>query len=443
MKDHPNRHEPYRIQVETITPVSVGNGQILSPYTDFVLDEDQSQVHLLDKEAISGAILDVGKPEVMNAYIDGIYGSFNNNRSEFDLKKFLEGHPVSLLPDDYTAQKIPFHGPTRRKKQEIKCIVKDNERPYIPGSTIKGAIKGALLYDWLKFEKSGKEAFKALMDQVHETYERCKGPITSIEQIARKQFVSRDDRFRIRDLKKQIDRSGGKKLKSHIDKHISALLTQSHDFFPNDFSHLKPADSALLERKEVIFLQTNRLHYSKGVVTIPVNLEAIPAKSTTYFDLSIIPQFYQDAFHYLNEAHPIESLFTRLNKFHKDNIDMELELLDLHPWYDRARGIDRDIFRDYTNYLERLYTVIDNTSSKEAYLCLGFGKSFFYNSIGMLINDWDDTGSLAERRNSTFSKYAQLMFLGNDGQKHFPLTRTVTHDRQPMGWVKLSENRNR
>jgi len=42
------------------------------------------------------------------------------------------------------------------------------------------------------------------------------------------------------------------------------------------------------------------------------------------------------------------------------------------------------------------------------------------------------------QRKTPFTKYCQLFFLGRDGQKNFPLTRTTTFDGMPLGWVKLS-----
>ena len=76
----------------------------------------------------------------------------------------------------------------------------------------------------------------------------------------------------------------------------------------------------------------------------------------------------------------------------------------------------------------------------EAYLCLGFGKSFFYNSIGMLVYDWDETEeALYDENLSLFQKYCKLFAIGRDGQKLFPATRSVTTPRgMAMGWVKLT-----
>jgi len=379
-----------------------------------------------------------GDKELMQNYIDGIYNSFDNNRANFKLQDFIETTPGIEMDDfDYAAQSIPYVGLRKNDRREIKCIIKDNGHPYIPGSTLKGAIKGALLYDFMKFAPAGISSLDRLMKKLLKVFRQCERELSDLERIAGKRSVSWDDKKTIRDIKKQIGQNGGEDLARQFDQAIEELMTKDFKYLPKDFAHLKPSDTSLFPIDDLMLQLTKRLHYMKGQVAIPANLEAIKPKAAQRFKLTIIPQFYKTELAYLNEEQPIEGLFKRINKFSQDNVSVELDLLDDYPWADRVRGQDRETFLNYQDFLNEMYNRIEATLPHEAYMAIGFGKSFYYNSIGILVNDWDRDMELGERDLSAFRKYCKLFFLGKDGQKNFPLTRTVTNGGVPMGWVKM------
>ena len=432
---------PFNIQVETISPVSIGNGEILSPYSDFVFDKDAARIHILDKELLTLQTVEKDKTEgtsLMQEYIDGIYDSFDNNRATFNLSSFIEKESkLNTAAESLASYSIPYNGLHPKDRREIKCTTKDGQRPYIPGSTIKGAIKGAMLYDW--FYNEEKETFNKLMLQTVATYKKCQREIDGINQIARKDYVNRDDKMEIRRLKREMANKGGRALAKKFNDTINSLLTKNHFLFSKEFAHLRPTDSSLLTEKDLLFQSVYRMHYVKGTVTIPANLEAIQPRKIMNFKLSIQRDFQHLSLQYLNRDQPIENIMDALNKFHKHNVDLELTLLENNPWYDRARPGERTVFLKYRDFLESLYDKMEKVLPNEAYLCLGFGKSFFYNSIGMLVYDWDSSNAgLSEEERSSFMQYCQLFFLGRDGQKNFPLTRTVTNDGKAMGWVKFT-----
>ena len=119
---------------------------------------------------------------------------------------------------------------------------------------------------------------------------------------------------------------------------------------------------------------------------------------------------------------------------------MEIDLLNQYVGFDRARGRDLSTFRNYLRFLEQMEKRIDNAEENEAYLCVGFGKSYFYNSVGILINDWDLDKEIDDDDLPVFRKFCKLFFLGKDGQKDFPYTRTVTNDGKGMGWIKVTSS---
>jgi len=363
----------------------------------------------------------------------------NNNRSEFDLKDFIEnqaaiGNDVS----EYAQRSIPFYGLNRNDRREVKCAVKDNGRPYIPGSSLKGAIKGALLYDW--FSSDGETMLNQLMHKTLKTFRNCEKELRQIAYLAGKRNVSREDKQQIRRFKREVKQRGGTQLEKDFDKVFAGLLTNDPKRYPRDFSHLKISDSTLFSMDALQLQLTKRLHYVKGLVTIPANLETIRAKAAASFKIAINPQFTHPNLQYLNGEKPLENLLDIINTFHKDNIDLELDMLDNYPWEDRARNRERAVFEKYIAFLEDLYDKMENAQPNEAYLCLGFGKSFFYNSIGMLVRDWAaKQEDLSENDQQIFRQYCELFFLGREGQKRFPLTRTVASNGVGMGWMKITQ----
>lgn len=446
----------YQIQLETLTPVSIGNGETLSPYTDFVFDEeDRDYIYLVDKQAIAQAIVDKDKAEgtqLMTAYVNGIRSAFDNNRSNFDLQQFMLDK-VGLEAEDYSSQRVAHDGLNPRDRREVKCMLKDNAQPYISGSSLKGAIKAAVLYDW--FSNEGEEESNQLMVGVMETYEACRNELKDFDDLARQRNLNWEGKKRLFRIKRAIQDKrqgqrevGTRQLERRFDNTFNRLLTNEYRLcdFPRDFSLLKVGDSALLDAKKTRLQLTKRLHYNKGIVTIPANLESIAPKSKTNFRLGIEARFSHKDLQYMNEVAaektPLLHLFEKINKFHLDNIDTELELLDTYNWYKEARPKEYAVFERYQNFLDDLYGKVEkayeNPKKGVAYLCLGFGKSFFYNSIGMLARDWEmpeDKGY--DERLTPFQKYCKLFFLGRDGQRDFPMTRTVTRKGLPMGWMRL------
>ncbi len=437
--------QKFEIKIETITPVSVTNGDTLSPYTDFVYDEQLEKVHIIDKQKIASAILladKVNDSNLMDEYIQLIQNSFQNNRSEFDLKKFLERHDkLNLNAEDYSAISLIPNGIQLKDRQEIKCIVKDARGAFIPGSSLKGAIKMTLLYGWFKNVKQGKKAFQQIIREIKNTFEKCRRDIEYLDGLAQKKRSSYDDRRKIKDIKRNLKKGHIRNMNRNIQRQIDNFLANKSRYFPMDFNLLKVDDSNTFSTQSNTFQLTQRIHYNKGCTLMPIPVEAIAVDASSSGRIKIHKEGWRhDDLSYLNNEKSIIALFKRINNFHRDNVGLELDILDETPWRKRANGKDRQVFDNYYKFLEDQFHRIKNVLPHEAYLCVGFGKSFYYNSIGILVYDWKDDSPKHDY--SLYQKYCKLHFLGNDGQQEFPLTRTVTHTGLPMGWIKLVWIRN-
>lgn len=124
-------------KISTITPVHIGNGNKLSK-VDFVLDKDKGIRWIIDVEKVISLLQD--NPKALNEF----------GQAGFDMKDFLDRYKIPYLE----VEKYSYEC-THSYLKDISEFVKTGlGKPYIPGSSIKGALRTVilrhLLYDWGK-----------------------------------------------------------------------------------------------------------------------------------------------------------------------------------------------------------------------------------------------------------------------------------------------------
>ncbi|GAB4134784.1 MAG: hypothetical protein OHK0045_25700 [Raineya sp.] len=145
-----------KLYFKTLSPVSITTGEKFSPYSDFVIDD---KVYFLHQERIKDAFKQSPQMDsLIDEYVAGIVSRMDNNRSVFELKNFLSNR-LKINFKEYALRAIPKSKSVGNKdKIQITEIIKSPYfQPYIPGSSLKGAFKGALLYKWLIDSPEGKK----------------------------------------------------------------------------------------------------------------------------------------------------------------------------------------------------------------------------------------------------------------------------------------------
>lgn len=133
----------YNIKITVLSPLCIGNGQVMNNVSDYV--KSNGKIHYINKHFIAHKLS--MNSLLMNEYVNGIVYGMDNNKTHFNLKNFLE-KKLKLTPQEYTQHTIDIL--SQDKEKEINCIIKTpDNNAYIPGSTLKGAIKTAFLYNWL------------------------------------------------------------------------------------------------------------------------------------------------------------------------------------------------------------------------------------------------------------------------------------------------------
>jgi CRISPR-associated protein Csm5 len=386
------------LRLTTLSPVAVGDGGQLSPLTDYIWDSDNDEISLLDQRKFREAFR--GKDRLMDTYINEVRDVSGRNRSLF-LANFIKNNLPGKVADYLQKEPLLAWGVGEHNVQALKTIIREGGKPYLPGSSLKGALKTALLIDWMfQFEKGTNLSPQSRLKKLVATGRR-----DSIEQ-------------------------GYQKIEQEFFGDISNIAD-----VPMDFSFFRVADAVGFSAKSVGVYNTTRLRFkpgSKGNISMPIGLtEAIQPNNTALMELSIqkiLPKkhkphlFLQD---FWNEHTIAPKLFGRLNRFALQFLDWE------KGQFERIQEADiKQEMSDYKRQLTDLEKQIREAGDSAAFLRVGGGKTYWNNSIGLTIaNEWSD-----------FRKLMKAMRLGKEGQSSYPITRRITEpDSEPMGWVKLEK----
>ena len=129
----------YRMKITAIGPIHVGDGKQLKK-TEYLYDKQRNRVFVLDSMKMYAYL---EKEELLNPFQDYVLGMGKNA----NLFPFLQNQNIPR--ESWESWKSYDYGISVRENtnlNEIHSLVKDaNGNPYIPGSSIKGMIRTALL----------------------------------------------------------------------------------------------------------------------------------------------------------------------------------------------------------------------------------------------------------------------------------------------------------
>jgi len=368
----------HKVSLTTLSPVFIGAGEehVLSPYSDFV-QQSESLIYI-DTDRLQEAMQ--GDKALIEAFVKGMR-RFENNRSTFVLEKFITG-TLGREVDDFAARVVRVEGAVQ--KNHIRRFIATSGKPFIPGSSLKGAIRTAVLVDWLLNTSSGKRA--------------------------------------LGEIRMHVEKRDWRSLKRMKPERLC------FGSIANDaFRHLRVSDSEVIDQSALsvsemkrVSLRAGRQSFRKRQSDIPQWSETLMPLTASGFLLSMTVPKGKTGFSFLNEQ-SLPSLFTVVNKVSLDSCLRELDELE-----------GNKTFKDFFRFYENLEKNIRALKSNEAVLRLGGGKTWFDNSIGLSV-DSEDFGPEA-----LFEKYLDLLRIG---KLPFPSTRSAIVRNNipvsPLGWVKL------
>ncbi|ULB35860.1 type III-A CRISPR-associated RAMP protein Csm5 [Proteiniphilum propionicum] len=370
-------------RITTLTPVSIGDGNTLSAFADYVLEK--GKIHYINQQAIRDKMGE--KSELIDIYVEGMIRGKSNTTNAFNLKDFI----VNRLK--LTLQQAASHSIDACSvggKKELYTVVKNvGQSPYIPGSTLKGAIKTALLYDWLINEDEG--------------------------QLWCSQYVN-----------------------DFNNEELNKRLILEFDKF-----ELAVSDSSLMRFDALEAIEIKRLNIKKGTLDIPQTREAIKDNNTCECEIRNVRKLIEEKVDgtKVYKNYSWEEFCEIINKFSDDSCNIEWEIME---------SFKEKLDNKYYKRLENFYSIVQKKAENNttAYLRLGAGKGFYFNSVALSLFDTDTTDDK--------SRFLKLLKANGYGKVYkpqtrreesydlkadqFPITRFVEIiDTKPLGWVKIEK----
>ena len=151
-----------KMKLEVLTPLHIGGADYKSKLDkkEYVFDKDKGTLTLIDSEKFVGFLI---KKNLFDEYIFYIQKNLNLKKNEQDknikLIDFLKSKDIYKNIEEFR-KKAPFKvNPEIEEMNDIKLMLRNIQgKPYIPGSSIKGALVNFLLVDYII--KNREEFFK-------------------------------------------------------------------------------------------------------------------------------------------------------------------------------------------------------------------------------------------------------------------------------------------
>jgi len=375
------QHQSYKIAIEPLTPLHVGSGETLSSTGEYFVDG--SHLYFLDNDKLMEYLQEKKK---LIQYIERIQIEGAKFKFEKELTDLL-GEPdkqslYDRLRNEFKDIQVGFKKGDHYKPSDNNILrrhIRTNKLAYIPGSSLKGLLRTAIVFERIKADTNAFEYFDELIEKCIE--QRSTHPIKEQWAIWEKQYAT-----------------------------------------PHEPSadQLRVSDSQTVEDKHIVVEQVERVHfYSQEETGLDWLSECIAPKTqvhtclTTYAPESGLSDD-------LPTKNFLSKLFKILNQHTTALLHTEIQLLQDTTTQPQLR---QKLIEDLETYLQDL----QDSDNRYAIARLGQGKSIFHQTIAALISN-------KNRRNDF------MEIIAHGGKKGIvPRTRSITaKDQEMLGWVKIA-----
>ena len=374
-----------KYQLKTITPVHIGTGETLSQIDGFY---DNGRWHRIDIDAVLAAI-----PE----------SDLNRLTIAMGQRDFQWGR---YLPTNQPSASYTLPCPEDPRETEIREVIKDVfDRPMIPGSSIKGAIRTALLWGFIDDDDpEAQEAFKHSVNYLKEQLQRRPNQ-NWVGQGIERRVLGKDPNH---DLMRAVQVSDTAPIPIEaLEMGVAWTVTLNRD------GELVPKREGNREYKTFV--------------------EQIRAEQTFDFsikvDKSLFRQREKDELGYSDRQEQVvcEELAEVCNFVAKGLADEEAKFYDYYRLPELA------------NFYESLANQIENLSDGAFILPIGWGTGYLAKTVTQLLTGDDEDLMMKLRRHYRLGRSRSG---GDYYDDEFPKTRRVLYDRQrpksPLGWVQIT-----
>ena len=378
------------IQLTTLTPVHVGSGELLQYNADFVEDKDGSDSYIYVVEPAK--ILQLIGMENIDRWISIIENAGNT-------KEFVQKFSPIKSPEAFSSRKILNFAKKIQKGQILNETIHNGFGfPYIPGSSLKGAIRTAVLAS-LVGRVNDKEEKILSKDRKGKT-------IISDKKIQNELFGNdaKNDLFRFVEVGD-----------AYFEKGSEAAFRMIHLNITNKNSLLDDSKSQIVEtidQEKTSFFRLNinlkKYRFAKENWEQPVSF----SRNRVINSPNVLPECLQS----------IENLFQTINAHTLKLVEDEIKI-----WED----VDKEGTENYLDVMESIKSEIINfTKGKECILRLGHASGWRFI-----------TGAWPEKLDNFVTKVVPAARPNNGKYQDyiFPKTRRVGEDYQDLlGFVRLT-----
>ena len=369
-----------KIKIETLTCVHVGSGVFLKRGNDFVLGKSEDNYSEINIVNLRKALQLIGE-ENINAWVSAIE---KGRPIDSVMKQFAP----KAKPSDYSDRNIMMWA--EETTDTLKEFIHDGlGKPYLPGSSIKGAIRTAVL-------------------------------ATVADNIGRKEDKIKDKKYR-----------RGQPITDYTAKKVEQETFGSN---PNEdvFRFLQVGDAIFGKNYEAAVMLVNineRDNNSYWDTSKKQLVEVLTDGDEATFDLKINTPLYERAKH---KVHPLPScmkdvntLFETINKHTLSLLESETAYWEVRKNNEHADNVD--------NYLEKLSTVKKATEECSSHpgTCVmrmghGSGWRFITGAWTEKLNNFNEVIGKARPKNYNYTGY------------DFPKSRRVDDQCELLGFVRLT-----
>lgn len=368
-----------KFKITTLSPINIAGSEdkVLSPYSDYVYND--GFINLIERNKLENYI--AGKDiSIFEEYIKQIKTSIiTKSTSVKNLGDFIS-NTLNMNFKEFSYKKI--YCISNPKNQKIDLFQKTNGKPFIPGSTLKGSIRTAILFNYINSHKNELDIHNKYWES--DLLGKGKDDIMKFFQVTDTEPIDEETEI------------------AHCER----------------ISISNPNTQAIPKNYEVIPEKIN--------ATININSMAKDIHKTVYYKLNNFKFLFKE-----KEYHVLKIL----NQFSKQNIYYELQNFIKYNKNNR--------FELIINFYQKLYDSFNTNNDNYAILRIGKGKTFFDNSISAIFKD--DKKKMTEIKKLPNPKnpkrWIGYSIKGKNFVEPFPITRTLIMKNEepllPLGWIKI------
>ena len=416
------------MDLRVLSPLHIGNGMELTPLDIY---PSEGLLHVLDTERLVRDLMNMGV-----SFEEILHLLKNPSGDSYVWKGYIDG--VGLNLSDYSRYSLRIHGEIGKRSMTIREFIKINSKPYIPGSSVKCAMRTAVLYKVLEECGDSGTAMGVVLGVRNAKGEVEKKTRSLAEEIGwSESLVDFYLSYLLKELEKE-ESTGKRGKKYHLDrKKVDDLLEAIVFGMESDwrlgvrYEPKRDPMRALIVRDSDAVGRKHLAVYRVDVVgnpqPIPIWVEALEPGTTVGIEIKVDTELLRINSDYFNgvlweclseRGNPKDVfedfLWEAIDEFYRVLVKAELEEVKK---YGRINADVRAFYTSLTGYGGHI-------------LRLGWGSGWLAMTIGVLL-----------RSGRKWKQVRKKLGLGRNPQsgeisREFPKTRRLA-DGMPMGWVMI------